>query len=180
VKSYSRWTVSPYTGVIVPKKCNRLGDGLKLSYHLVAMSKKDSGSPTWTFHHPFGMEEIEDNAEERDSSPVELGPIVAERSFTLFKRDGTPLRVTVRLGTPFVVRPEPESLEYRCPAQIVGIGNDRVHAPSGLDPFLALQYAMHLIGVKLDNFVHRENLEIRFPSGSDQTGSGWIWRYPPA
>lgn len=67
----------------------------------------------------------------KTSSSLELGPVTAERAFTLFRQDGTPLSVSVRLGKPFTGGPfkAPESPEYRCPAQIVGIGDERVVAP---------------------------------------------------
>jgi hypothetical protein len=96
----------------------------------------------------------------------------------LFRRDGTSLPVTVRLGAPFVAeapkaRAQPE---YRCAVQIVGIGDERLVAPWGEDAFVALQYAIDLIGQKLDDLVRRENLEIRFRTGEDQTS--WIKRYP--
>ena len=114
------------------------------------------------------------------SSPLELGPVTAERAFTLFKRDGIALPVSVRLGKPFVGRPfkAPESHEYRCTAQIVGIGDERVVAPWGEDPLVALQYAIDLIGQMLDNLVQRENLEIRFGQ-TKPAGFGAILRIRP-
>jgi len=75
-----------------------------------------------------------------------LGPITAERTFTLFRADGTALPITVRLGKPFQ---EPTSGDnrgdYCCPVQIVG-ADERVYAPWGEDPFVALQYAIDLAG----------------------------------
>ena len=104
---------------------------------------------------------------------VELRPVVAERQFPLFKRDGTELPITVRIGKPFKV-----TGEYRCPVQILGMGNGRVHAPFGEDPFVALQYALDLIGLLLDKLVQREKLDVRFHPGRPPRAS-WIWRYPP-
>ena len=109
---------------------------------------------------------------------MELGLVIAERALTLIRRDGTALPISVRLGKPFVGNSfkAAEASEYRCAVQIVGIGDERVFAPWGEDPFVALQYAIDLIGQMLDDLVRRENLEIRFRSGEDRTG--WIWRYP--
>ncbi len=56
------------------------------------------------------------------AKPLELGTIVAERHFPLFKHDGTKVPVTMRIGKPFKV---PEWGDYRCPLQILGIGKGR-------------------------------------------------------
>src|SRR5271154_2734532 len=114
-----------------------------------------------------------------NSESTELGPVTAERALTLFRKDGAALPISVRLGQPFVGKPfkAPESPEFRCAGQIVGIGDEHVVAPWGEDPFVALQYAIDLIGQMLDDLVRREDLEIRFRSGEDRTS--WIWRYPP-
>ena len=124
---------------------------------------------------PFGVS----NVPPKKSKRVRLDRPIAERSFMLFRRDGTPVPVTVRLGTPFIgkaaklgARPE-----YSCAVQILGIGDERVTAPSGEDAFVALQYAIDLVGEKLDGFVRRENLQIRFTSGKHR--KKWIWRFPP-
>lgn len=115
----------------------------------------------------------------KHSESLELRPIIAERTLTLFRKDGAAVPISVRLGKPFVGKPfkAPATPEYRCAAQIVGIGDERVVAPWGEDPFVALQYAIDVIGQMLDDLVRREHLEIRFRSGEDRTG--WIWRYPP-
>jgi hypothetical protein len=106
---------------------------------------------------------------------LELSVVIAERTFPLFRRDGSAVRVTVRLGRPF----QEQTLgDYRCPVKVVGIGDGRIRASWGEDPFVALQYAIDLAGLILDKFVQREDLEIRFrPGNPDRTG--WIWRYPP-
>ena len=96
----------------------------------------------------------------------------------LFRRDGTSQPVTVRLGAPFVGNaPKPPAQpEYRYALQIVGIGDDHVVVPGGEDPFAVPQYAIDFVGEKLDDFVRRENLQIRFRSGKRKK---WICRYPP-
>jgi hypothetical protein len=71
-----------------------------------------------------------------------------QRTFSLFRRDGTSLPVTVRLGAPFIGnKPKPPAQpEYRCAIQILGIDDERVTAPWGEDPFVALQFAIDLVG----------------------------------
>jgi len=120
----------------------------------------------------WGKENVQRRADE-EANWLELGPVVAERQFPLFKQDGTKLPITVRIGKPFEV-----AGEYRCPVQILGKGNGRVHAPFGEDPFVALQYAIDLVGQLLDDLMRRENLETRFRPGEPQRAS-WIWRFPP-
>jgi hypothetical protein len=110
----------------------------------------------------------------RKSKRLKIDQPIAERTFMLFRRDGTSQPVTVRLGARFVGKaPRPPAQpEYRCATQILGIGDERVIAPWGEDPFVALQYAIDLLGDRLDDFVRRENLEIRFRSGDDK--QKWI------
>ena len=67
---------------------------------------------------------------------------------------------------------------FRCPVQILGLDHDeRVYAPFGEDPFVALQYAIDLIGDLLKNGSDRLHLENRNPF-SPSTQNNWIWRYP--
>jgi hypothetical protein len=139
------------------------------------MIKVGGAMPLFT---PVG---VKDDLQPSPAKPkrMKIDHPVAERTFMLFRRDGTSLPVTVRLGAPFVGKaPKPPTQpEYRCAIQILGIGDERVTAPWGEDPFVALQYAIDFVGEKLDDFVRRENLEIRFRTGKDQ--QKWIWRYPP-
>jgi hypothetical protein len=75
-----------------------------VAYHL-GMPQKKPESSRWTFHHPSGAKKIK-VPKKKNSEVLELGPVVAERVFTVFKRDGSPLRVSVRLGSPFIGRDE--------------------------------------------------------------------------
>ncbi len=72
-----------------------------------------------------------------NAEAMELGPVIAERAVTLFRRDGLAVPVWVRLGNPFVGKPfkPPEAAEYRCAIQTAGIGDERVVAPWGEDPW---------------------------------------------
>ena len=85
-----------------------------------------------------------------------LGTIIAERRITLYDQRGEERAITVRLGSPVGVRlldgiplgpDDPEASTFRCPVQIAGLDHDEnVYAPFGEDPFIALQYALDLIG----------------------------------
>lgn len=110
------------------------------------------------------------------SKAVPLGEVIAERIFAVVKPDGAEIEITVKLGKPF----KEDSLgDYRCPLQIVGVGNERIYAPWGEDPFVALQYAVDYIGVVLDEALAAE--QIRFEKDHRKTvdEDRWIWRYPP-
>ncbi len=104
-----------------------------------------------------------------------MGQVIAQRDFEIFRPDGTPLIVTVRLGKPFR---EASTGDYRCPIQILGIGDESIRAPWGEDPFIALQYAIDVLGQLLDQLMMREKLEVRRHWG-DPERPGWIWKYPP-
>jgi hypothetical protein len=61
--------------------------------------------------------------------------------------------------------------EFRCPVQILGLDkDDAIYAPFGEDPFVALQYAIDLIGDLLKERSERLGLEnLCFA----KTTSGW-------
>jgi hypothetical protein len=60
---------------------------------------------------------------------------------------------------------------------IIQQGSDRIYAPWGEDPFVALQYAIDYIGQLLDAAVDRQQLQDR-KKRSCGDNNGWIWRYP--
>jgi hypothetical protein len=85
-----------------------------------------------------------------------VGTVIAERRIQLYERTGEARWITVRLGSPVGVYLEDGSplrsgdLEegtFRCPIQILGLDHDEgVYVPFGEDPFVALQFAVDLIG----------------------------------
>src|SRR5579875_2693312 len=109
------------------------------------------------------------------AAPVSLDVIIAERIFLLFRADGSEVQVTAKLGKPY----REESLgDYCCPLQVLGLGNDRVYAPWGEDPFVALQYAIDYIGQLIDAAVDSQQLRNRMKRGN-AVENRWIRRYPP-
>ncbi len=107
---------------------------------------------------------------------VPLGEVIAERIFAAVKPDGAEIQITVRLGKPF----KEEGLgDYRCPLQIVGLGNERIYAPWGEDPFVALQHALDYIGVLLDEVLAAEQIRLEKDRRKSIDENRWIWRYPP-
>jgi hypothetical protein len=118
-----------------------------------------------------------------------LGTVVAERRMVLFDPTGQERPVTIRLGAPVRVqfpgdaKPASATEEsgiptYRCPLQIEGIDHDeKVFAPFGGDPFVALQYAIDFIGDLLQEGTERLGLLNRNRVDS-HTRNHWIWQYP--
>ncbi len=104
-----------------------------------------------------------------------MGEVISERIFSMFRADGTEVQITARLGKPYK---EGSLGDNRCPLQVLGLGNERVYAPWGEDPFVALQYAIDYIGQLLDAAATREQLQDKNGRRSS-TEDRWIWRYPP-
>ena len=97
---------------------------------------------------------------------IPLGAVVAERSFTLHDDEGHEKQITVRLGAPIPTtsegapgtpaEPGERPYNFRCPFQIIGLDyGEKIFAPFGDDPFIALHYAIDLIGGLIDNGVKR-------------------------
>jgi hypothetical protein len=119
--------------------------------------------------------QMNDETAKLGATPPSLTVVIAERTFSLYRADGREVRVIARLGQPYQ---EESNGDWRCPLQVLGVGNDRIYAPWGEDAFVALQWAIDYIGQLLDAAVTR--LELR--NGLDRTSTTenrWIWRYPP-
>ncbi|RAS66798.1 hypothetical protein C8D87_103137 [Lentzea atacamensis] len=79
---------------------------------------------------------------------MELGQIVAERLIEGVAPDGSHVEVVIRFGAP---RPDPLSSngDWRCPHQIVGLGDDSVGAAHGVDSLQALLLSVYAVRLKL-------------------------------
>jgi Domain of unknown function (DUF6968) len=71
-----------------------------------------------------------------------IGMIIANRDLVL--ADGK--EVIVKIGKP---EKFPDSEDYYCPYQIIGIGNERVRYAGGIDSIQALLLALKMIGTDL-------------------------------
>lgn len=74
-----------------------------------------------------------------------IGDVIAERELEA-EKDAKSCTVTVRLGRPVKSEDAPD---YRCPYQVVGIGDDVVRSASGVDSIQALELAFKMLGVEL-------------------------------
>jgi hypothetical protein len=117
---------------------------------------------------------------------IPLGKIICERQFTLYTADGEQRLITVRLGAPVVTTIEgflvPEGANptgvFRCPIQILGLDQDeRLFGAFGEDSFVALQFAIDLIGDQLELGMARLGLTNRYPQREGVPKDSWIWRY---
>jgi hypothetical protein len=86
-----------------------------------------------------------------------LGEIIAERVLTLVDENGGTAQVFVRLGKP---QASPDSDEFHCTCQIVGIGDEKVHEIFGVDAFQALQLTFRYISFKHHHYRKRRNVAL--------------------
>lgn len=70
-----------------------------------------------------------------------LGPVIAVRTFEL-EGGGA---VTLKIGQP----QELEEHHWCCPWQLVGTGNEAIHAAHGIDAVQALQLTFQMIGADI-------------------------------
>lgn len=78
----------------------------------------------------------------------DLGPVVAERRVECVAGDGSRTAVVIRIGTP---HPDPlsENGDWRCPHQIVGLGDGAVGASYGVDSLQALLLSVYRVRLDL-------------------------------
>ena len=97
---------------------------------------------------------------------IPLGKVIAERHFILWDSEGREREIVVRLGTPVQI----ETGLFRCPAQILGLGVDQiVYDPAGEDAFMALCYALDLLGQVLEGESNSLNLQNRYKTGETRS-----------
>lgn len=73
-----------------------------------------------------------------------LGEVVAEREL---EHAGGSARVVVRIGKP--TEDPAEGGDWRCPFQILGLGDERVYEAFGIDAVQALQLCLMMIDANL-------------------------------
>ncbi|HWB82995.1 MAG TPA: hypothetical protein VG675_02560 [Bryobacteraceae bacterium] len=77
-----------------------------------------------------------------------LGDVIAERLLRCGKAEGRVQRVVISLGRPLQF---PDSQDFFCPYQIVGIGDEKVRYAGGVDSLQAIQLAIDLIAAELSS-----------------------------
>ena len=76
---------------------------------------------------------------------IPIGEVIAERVLEATK-NGESYVATVRLGRPLRLEGAPD---YRCPYQVLGIGDDVVRSASGEDSMQALELALKMLAAEL-------------------------------
>ena len=74
-----------------------------------------------------------------------MGEIIAERFLTV-RFENQVSQATVRLGRPIKL---PDNPDYKCPLQILGVGDEKVRFASGEDALQSLQLALSMIAIEL-------------------------------
>jgi hypothetical protein len=111
---------------------------------------------------------------------IPLGTVVAERHFVLWDSEGREREIVVKLGAPIQDERYGLPAVFRCPAQILGLGVDQiVYDPAGEDAFIALCYALDLIGQVLEGESKSLNLQNRYKTGEtrETRSPAWVWQY---
>lgn len=100
---------------------------------------------------------------------IEIGDVIAERSFEVIRPDGTKHTATASLGKP---KQKSDSESFYAPYMIEGLGSGKPFFAGGLDAFQALQLAMKMIGAELNAFKKKYNVEIVW-EGDNSGGPGF-------
>src|SRR4030081_2369044 len=88
----------------------------------------------------------------------DVGTVIATRELSISV--GT--TVTVLIGKP---EKFPDSEDYYCPYQILGLGNQRVRYAGGIDAVQALELALKMIGTDLYTSKEVQAGELSWPGG---------------
>lgn len=75
-----------------------------------------------------------------------IGELFISRNLQL--NDKNPTEVLIRIGKP---QPFPEEVDYYCPFQIIGLGDEEVDWSGGIDEIQALLLALEKVGSILNN-----------------------------
>jgi hypothetical protein len=75
-----------------------------------------------------------------------LDDVIATRTLFVASDELPKTEVFVRIGRP---QQFPDSLDYFCPFEISGVGDDKLAYAAGVDGVQAIQEAMRLIGMEL-------------------------------
>ena len=88
-----------------------------------------------------------------------IGEIIATRHLYYFDEANQKKAISVVVGKP---QPSPDSREFQCPFQLIGIGSQDTQTARGHDSIQALQSALILVAANLNHL-------------NDQLGQRLIW-----
>jgi len=88
-----------------------------------------------------------------------IGEIIATRHLYYFDETNQKIAISVVVGKP---QPSPDSREFQCPFQLIGIGSQDTQTARGHDSIQALQSALILVAANLSHL-------------NEQLGGRLIW-----
>lgn len=88
-----------------------------------------------------------------------IGEIIATRHLYYFDETNQKIAISVVVGKP---QPSPDSPEFQCPFQLIGIGSQDTQTARGHDSIQALQSALILVAANLNHL-------------NEQLGQRLIW-----
>lgn len=89
----------------------------------------------------------------RRMNRFDLGEVIATRRLFMTGGSQGPVGITVLLGKP---QPTSEKEEFICPFMIEGIQDEAVHVAYGMDAFQAIQEAIRVLGMYLNDKINPE------------------------
>jgi hypothetical protein len=92
----------------------------------------------------------------------EMTEIIATRELYLLGEDGKREPITVAVGRP---QPRPNHFSFYCPYRISGAGTDQRFFAAGVDAIGALQNAMIMMGMELENLNRKLEGGLRWGAG---------------
>lgn len=93
-----------------------------------------------------------------------LGEIIAERKLNIVGDEHR--KLIVKIGKPQTF---PDSLDYYCPYQIIGLGKEKIRYAGGIDAVQALILALKMIGADL--YTSKESVEGKLRWEGDEKGN---------
>ncbi|MEK6280593.1 MAG: hypothetical protein AABN95_09605 [Acidobacteriota bacterium] len=99
-----------------------------------------------------------------------LGDIVAIREMSLTDEQGIASKAQVLIGAPKCF---PDSTDYYCPFQILGLGDEEIRYAGGVDGIQALQLVMSMIGAILRFRSENTAGTLRWEAGNSEGDFGF-------
>lgn len=92
-----------------------------------------------------------------------IGEIIATRHLYYFDETNQKKAISVIVGKP---QPSPDSTEFQCPFQLIGIGSQDTQTARGHDSIQALQSALILVAANLNHLNERLGRRLIWDGGA--------------
>ncbi|MDH6577766.1 hypothetical protein [Kitasatospora sp. MAP5-34] len=94
-----------------------------------------------------------------------LGEVIAERVLEVHHPDGSTHRVVIRIGRPYPAREK--GLDWSCPGQVDGLGDDSVVTVHGVDALQALLLCLYRVRSAVRHLSAERGLRVTWLEGDD-------------